>query len=66
MDRANLVMYEINDQMLEDLNRLPGFGSGAVLPDEPDDHEASVRMTAGDIRAIRRIKLWVSKIAAKD
>ena len=50
-------MYEIDDQMLDDLRRLPVFNSSAVLSDEPDDNIASVKMTVGDIRTIRRIQL---------
>ncbi len=54
-------MHEMDDKLFEDLNRLPHFGSGAVLPDEPDDHIASVKMTVGDIRTIRRIKSRIEK-----
>ncbi len=43
-------------ELLRAINRLPTFGSGAVNPDEADDAEAAVKMTVGDIRAIRRLK----------
>lgn len=48
-----------NEALLDEIKRLPSFGSGAVGMDEADSAIASVKMTVGDIRTIRRLRAFV-------
>lgn len=57
---------KMQEKILKEIHRLPEFGSGAVLQDEADDAEASIKMTVGDIRTIRRLKELANKEADGD
>ena len=44
------------ERLFADIRRLPSFGTGVVPPNDPDDAHVPLKMTAGDVRAIKRLR----------